>query len=530
MKNSKKNKIIVITIFIVLIGIMFFTYNKKNNINKGIISKETYAIMIEKGNGKYIEYNNTTWPKSGYKFNKSKTECINKSREIINEELVTYKPRTYTAIMKTKQSAFCTLYFDIDNVPPVGDFYIKEEKEGIKYTNNENEVVFITIEDEDIENVIEYCLTTANDSSTCEWKEVPEVLGNAGLSDEDKTKYNIEDKEFIVKDYDLGNADGEKTIYLFLKDGARNISEAKEDKITLDTTKPECTNSGDSTTWVQSRRIYWGCSDSTSGCKNGTAVGSKLFNTTTTRTFTIGEYVIEDNAGNQKACPARVANVYVDRTPPECTLTGDSTTWTRNDREIIWGCTDSHSGCNTSYSGGSKTYDYTIETDTIVAYQIRDKVGNIKNCEEQLANIYVDKEEPTVTFGIENGNKATYTCTDNGSGISEENASGSTNLTGTSDYTFDATCTDIAGNSKTDSHTYKYDSCATGNPNECMPGTVPKTKGFSGSTAEDKCRMNCSGSCHCNGSGAGKYCQCNYSEYSPCAYFGSSCQGGFKFE
>ena len=188
-----------------------------------------------------------------------------------------------------------------------------------------------------------------------------------------------------------------KTIATYtIKDIAGNETTcaARTANVYVDKTEPTCTNSGDSTTWTSGdRTISYGCSDTNSGCKKGKTGGSVTVNNTTT-TKLIDSYTIEDNAGNKKTCPARTANVYVDKTAPTCTNSGDSTSWTSGNRTINYGCSDSHSGCHASYSGGSTTYSWTQGQATIAGYTIYDNVWNSTWCPERTANVYVDKTAP----------------------------------------------------------------------------------------------------------------------------------------
>ena len=167
--------------------------------------------------------------------------------------------------------------------------------------------------------------------------------------------------------------------------------------IKMDLTNPECTNSGDSTSWTgSSRTIYWGCSDDLSECNSSYSGSSQTFSSTT-KTTTIASYTIKDNAGNTRTCEARTANVYVDTTPPKCTNSGDSTTWTKDNRKINYGCDDDESGCKSSYSGGSQTFTSTTTTSLISSYTIKDNVGNTRTCDSRTANVYVDKTAPTIS-------------------------------------------------------------------------------------------------------------------------------------
>ena len=76
--------------------------------------------------------------------------------------------------------------------------------------------------------------------------------------------------------------------------------------------------------------------------------------------------------------------------------------------------------------------------------------------------MYLDNTPPTVTFSL-SGSTASWSCSDSHSGVETNPASGSQALSGAS-VTITKTCTDLAHNSITDSHsyTYKYDMCPGG--------------------------------------------------------------------
>ncbi len=376
MKN-RKITIILISLIILIGSVIFFVYRKDEKVYEDIKeNKITLAIMIEKGTGKYVEYRSRTWPKSGYRY--SKAECVDRDRKNIGN-LITYDALTYTAYMKSTRTAFCTLYFDKDNSAPVisdGSFYVGESIDQ-EYTNKVNEEVHIKIEDDD---VIEYCLSLDSDSRSCNnnWNTIPELT----------------DGWFTVPSFNLGNTDGTKVVYLYLKDGARNIS-SKDDSIVLDATNPTCKLWGESTSWTKNNRtIKWGCEDATSGCKAG-EIGNKEYNTTT-KTSTI-QYEIEDNAKNKITCNL-TANVYVDKTAPTCgtSWSGGSTTWTKDNRTLSISCSDgtNQSGCSQA------SYSQTYSTTTKVAkpsVTISDTVGNTRVCTASTdQNVYVDKTDPTL--------------------------------------------------------------------------------------------------------------------------------------
>ena len=188
-----------------------------------------------------------------------------------------------------------------------------------------------------------------------------------------------------------------------IKDNAGNttICPAKAVDVYVDRQAPTCTHSGDAIIedWTNANRtIYWGCSDGTgqSGC-NGLYSGGTTTFSFTTRKATIPQYTIKDNAGNENLCVERIANVYVDKTPPTCTNSGDSTEWTKESRTIYFGCSDDQSGCDSDYSGGSYIFKDTTKNATIPMYYIKDKAKNQTACPTRTANVYVDKTPPILT-------------------------------------------------------------------------------------------------------------------------------------
>ena len=173
----------------------------------------------------------------------------------------------------------------------------------------------------------------------------------------------------------------------FVIDKAQNYAICSSNTFKRDATKPTCTLSGDSTTWVKTNRtIKWGCEDPLdpdnnavhSGC-NPSFSGSSHEYTSTIKTDFIDEYTIKDKAGNSVKCQSQTVNVYVDKTAPSCTNSGDSTTWTTSDRTIYYGCSDDDSGCDPKHSGGSVLFNRTTTTATIDKYTIKREKLRINN-------------------------------------------------------------------------------------------------------------------------------------------------------
>ncbi len=167
-------------------------------------------------------------------------------------------------------------------------------------------------------------------------------------------------------------------------------------------------------------KITVGCADEGSGCVRDSY--SKVFKTTTK----YGEIVIADEAGNTTKCKV---SVFLDTDRPTCSWEGESTTWTKSSRTIEVGCNDKGSGCNTSYSGRTWTYNSGTTKTARLSYTIRDAAGNTTNC-SKTANIYVDKEGPTIpssgSIGNVSGSNTSASIqtpasgsTDSGSGLKE---------------------------------------------------------------------------------------------------------------
>lgn len=188
-----------------------------------------------------------------------------------------------------------------------------------------------------------------------------------------------------------------------IKDKASNTKSCPVD-VYVDKEKPKCgAITGASTSWTTGdRTITVACSDgSGSGCKQ--ASYSKTFNTTT-KTANI---TIEDKVGNKTNCPV---NVYVDKEAPKCgSITGASTSWTKNNRTISVACSDgSGSGC--SKTSFSQTFGSTTKTANIT---ISDKAGRTTNCP---VNVYVDKTNPSCSISKStNSTVESLTLTVNGS-------------------------------------------------------------------------------------------------------------------
>jgi len=116
---------------------------------------------------------------------------------------------------------------------------------------------------------------------------------------------------------------------------------------------------------------------------------------------------VKDVAGNVNVS-SKIEIAKIDTTPPECTLSGENTTWQYGDVRINWGCNDAASGCNPTYSGSNTDFTESAQTDTIDSYIIKDNAGNQTNCQSQTVNLYIDKTAPSVSEFSVTSNEDNY--------------------------------------------------------------------------------------------------------------------------
>ncbi len=227
MKNKK-----FITILIVLLTMLsvFLVFKKdtsvveKNKVSK--IERKEFSIYKEQTfNGKdWKESNDTTFPTSGYLLNTTQTMCYD-----YNGNKIEYKPTqelTKGSIdgrvtIESSKTIYCELYFDIDNkVPEVNGFSITGKTSGGTELNNgftyQTENIPYTLEYVDTD-VTQYCIS--NTIECTEWTEISKKTNTLTIE----------------------ATDGEKTMYIYLKDKANNVSVTTDKStttITVDRTAP----------------------------------------------------------------------------------------------------------------------------------------------------------------------------------------------------------------------------------------------------------------------------------------------------
>ena len=115
-------------------------------------------------------------------------------------------------------------------------------------------------------------------------------------------------------------------------------------------------------------------------------------NNSHTTTKDEGTYYIcvKDKAGNvaEDVSTKTIEIKQVDKEAPSCNYTGESTTWTKENRTISLTCTDTKSGC-VNQNSISKTYSSNTRTENW-NYTIEDNAGNQTVCSKTV-DVYVDK-------------------------------------------------------------------------------------------------------------------------------------------
>lgn len=116
-KNYLLGLIGILLIFTIYIGVKYLMRPKYEDfpevVLKEITDNKAFAIMVPNKSGDgYVAYSGNTWPSEEYEFKEAK--CVDNNGSLI-ENVVTFV--NGKATLKTNQTVYCTLYFDIK--PPL---------------------------------------------------------------------------------------------------------------------------------------------------------------------------------------------------------------------------------------------------------------------------------------------------------------------------------------------------------------------------------------------------------------------------
>ncbi len=284
--NKNKNLIIIAIVLLTIINV-FLVFKKDTNIvEKSKVSKierKEFSIYKEQTyNGKdWKESNDTTFPTSGYLLNETQSKCYGYDNEPITpipvKQELTKGSIDGRVTIESSKTIYCELYFDLDNkIPEVNEFGITgKTSSGDTLNNGYTYGLDVTYKGNWLdEDVVQYCISSNN--ITCDnWTE-------------------ISSKDITVTTPSLTNGDGEKTMYIYLKDKANNVSVTTTKstaKITVDRTKP-----------VVNTFTLTGTPDTSQTLSNSTDYTHKAgitYNATITETNMEGYCVYEDSCNYQ---------------------------------------------------------------------------------------------------------------------------------------------------------------------------------------------------------------------------------------
>ena len=292
---------------------------------------------------------------------------------------------------------------------------------------------------------------------------------------------------------------------------------AANQTVKIDKKAPGCTTSGGSTSWTTEEvTVYGTCSDDGSGC-----VGNVSKTVTTDTNGNVSPGIVKDKVGNETTCPA-TAVVRVDTTPPKCTVSGGSTSWTSGSRTVTGTCSDAGSGCkgNISYTyNGTSGQHYSITNAGAAGAgnggYVYDNAGNKTLCAANQT-VKIDKKAPTCT--VSGGSSSwtsgtrtiTGTCSDTGGSGCKGNISYTYNAASNTNWVLSNAGAAGAGNGG-----YVYDNV--GNKTACAANQTvkidkkaPTCSTSGGSSSWTNGSRTLTGTCNDSG---GSGCKGNASQY-----------------
>ena len=193
---SSKNIIVKIIVSVLLINMVYITYKIVSKPRKieldevklkdeiKIDKSKTLAVMLQNDTGEYVKSESSTFPTTGYRFNSTKSGCVDANGNIIENSL-TYNNESNKVNLKANRKVSCYVYFDklytvtyeldggiFDVTPPVkevayGDTYGElpiPTKEGYDFKgwngkNKFNKSKYLRIENFNNSNDRHYCYT-----------------------------------------------------------------------------------------------------------------------------------------------------------------------------------------------------------------------------------------------------------------------------------------------------------------------------------------------------------------------------------
>ncbi len=235
MKNKKFILILIVLLTIINVFLVFkkdTSIVEKSKVSK--IERKEFNIYLQKtvGSKDYDPSTDTTFPTSGYLLNTTKTMCYGYNGNKLNSNPVIQELTdgviNGSITINSSKTIYCDLYFDKNETPTINTFNVTGKTSGGTTLNNSftyqtDKLPFTVTYTDNESDVKQYCINETNSIENCNWQTLSET-----------NSYSLKD-----------NKDGEKTMYIYLKDKANNVSvttDKSTTKITVDQTKPKITS------------------------------------------------------------------------------------------------------------------------------------------------------------------------------------------------------------------------------------------------------------------------------------------------
>ncbi len=321
--------------------------NKPRTIIKEFTKEQVRKeFAIYKQNADKTNYeisNDNKFPEVGYLLNETKTVCKGYNDQEIKPvpvvQELTNGVINGSISINSNNTIYCDLYFDKNETPTISKFDVTGKTSGNQNLTNgftyqtDNLPFNVTYTDTE-SDVKQYCINETNNTTNCNWQT---LSGTSGT-------YTLTSKN-----------DGTKTIYIFLKDKANNISISSSKSITVDKTAPVVTSFtltgtndtnqtlSNTSTYTHKKEIKYSATITETNMEGYCIYegSSCSYNNNTTATITNQSYTlanetegqhtinikVKDKAGNESVVDTNsTKKITLDKTNPTSTISSKSVT------------------------------------------------------------------------------------------------------------------------------------------------------------------------------------------------------------
>ncbi len=334
---------------VLLLTILLIVGINVSNKPRTIIREDTKEqvrkeFAIYKQNADKTNYeisNDNKFPEVGYLLNETKTVCKGYNDQEIKPvpvvQELTNGVINGSISINSNNTIYCDLYFDKNETPTISKFDVTGKTSGNQNLTNgftyqtDNLPFNVTYTESDVK---QYCINETNNTTNCNWQT---LSGTSGT-------YTLTSKN-----------DGTKTIYIFLKDKANNISISSSKSITVDKTAPVVTSFtltgtndtnqtlSNTSTYTHKKEIKYSATITETNMEGYCIYegSSCSYNNNTTATITNQSYTlanetegqhtinikVKDKAGNESVVDTNsTKKITLDKTNPTATISSKSVT------------------------------------------------------------------------------------------------------------------------------------------------------------------------------------------------------------